>query len=263
VDTQPADDEAPEFATATFRLDWHGRRLETQAQVPTAPVRPRILLPLIQQMTGAIVSLAEDAVRREGKSVSCRAGCGACCRQVVPLGEFEAYYIRDLVEAMPEPRRQQVRDRFAAGVRRLADAGLLDDLRHASEIADRTAAGVAYFQLGIACPFLEDESCSNHPDRPLSCREYLVTSPAENCRTPSRETVRQVLLPARPMPAYAALSGKTPTGRTRWVPMILALEWADEHPEPETEEPGTELFERFMRALAASRPSPPAPESNP
>ena len=56
------------------------------------------------------------------------------------------------------------------------------------------------------------------------------------------------------MPAFASLVGKSPAGRTRWVPMILALEWAEAHPEPETTEPGTELFTRFMNALYASRP---------
>jgi hypothetical protein len=35
---------------------------------------------------------------------------------------------------------------------------------------------VRYFLQGVACPFLEAESCGIHPDRPLACREYLVTS---------------------------------------------------------------------------------------
>ena len=117
-----------------------------------------------------------DAVERSGASISCRAGCGACCRQVVPITETEARHVRDLVEAMPEPRRQQIRERFAAGRQRLEDAGLLETFQHPTEIPDRVAAGMEYFRLGIACPFLEDESCSIHPDRPLSCREYLVAN---------------------------------------------------------------------------------------
>jgi Fe-S-cluster containining protein len=249
--TPPADDSSK---TATFRLEWRGQEMEAQARVPTAPVRPRFLLPLIQKLASAVVELAEEAVKGEGKQVSCRAGCGACCRQVVPLGETEAYHVRDLVEALPEPRRQEVRDRFAAGRQRLAEAGLLDTFRNATEIVDRAAAGQAYFQLGIACPFLVEESCSIHADRPLSCREFLVTTPAENCSSPSRASIRQVLLPVRPMPAFASLVGKSPAGDTRWVPMILALEWAEAHPEPETAEPGTELFARFMKALYESRP---------
>ncbi|HEY5241787.1 MAG TPA: YkgJ family cysteine cluster protein [Polyangiaceae bacterium] len=39
-------------------------------------------------------------------------------------------------------------------------------------------AGVAEVIRGetVSCPFLEEESCSIHPDRPPICREYLVTS---------------------------------------------------------------------------------------
>lgn len=253
-------DDVAEMAAVKFRIPWHGRQFEAEAQIPTAPVRPRFLLPMVQQIAGSLVDLAVDAIQRNGAAVSCKAGCGACCRQVVPITETEARHIRDLVEAMPESRRQQVRGRFAAGRQRLADAGLLEAFQNPTEMPDRVAAGMEYFRLGIACPFLEDESCSIHPDRPLSCREYLVASPAENCRAPSPETIRQVLLPARPMPAFSTLDGLTPDGGKRWVPLLLAPEWADAHPEPDDLAPANELFARFMKALAASRPTMPAPE---
>lgn len=40
-----------------------------------------------------------------GRVVSCRKGCGACCRQLVPLAWSEAYQPGELVNALPEPRR--------------------------------------------------------------------------------------------------------------------------------------------------------------
>jgi hypothetical protein len=55
--------------------------------------------------------------------------------------------------------------------------------------------GHLYFEPAIACPFLEDESCSIHPDRPLACREYLVSSPASACAHPSPESIERVDLP--------------------------------------------------------------------
>ncbi len=56
--------------------------------------------------------------------------------------------------------------------------------RRASRTKTPSRSARRYFHLGIACPFLEDESCSIHADRPISCREYLVTSPAVNCADP-------------------------------------------------------------------------------
>jgi hypothetical protein len=51
------------------------------------------------------------------------------------------------------------------------------------------------------------------------------------------------------MPAFSSLDGPTPAGDVRWVPLILAPEWADEHPEPSATETGPALFARFLAAL--------------
>lgn len=238
-----------ESQAVAFRLRWQGRQLQTRIPLPTVPLPPRALLTLARQLTSAMVGLAEAAVRDQGREISCKAGCGACCRQLVPVTETEARDLRDLIEEIPEPHRQMIRDRFAAGRERLAEAGLLDALQNTATVSDRIALGLDYFRLGIACPFLEDESCSIHPERPLSCREFLVTSPPENCSAPSAETIRHVVLPTRPMPAFSTLDGPSETGSIRWVPLLLAPEWAESHPEPEPTVPGPELMQRFMVAL--------------
>jgi Fe-S-cluster containining protein len=208
------------------------------------------MLPVIQQFTNALVGMGESLVESAGLTVSCKAGCGACCRQLVPVSETEAFHLRDLVEAMPEPRRTEVKARFAAALARLAEAGLLRTLRNTAAALATPGIGMEYFRLGIACPFLEDESCSIHADRPLSCREYLVTSPAENCRDPAPATVRRVPTPGFAMTSFASLDGPGPGGKgVRWVPLVLAPDWADEHIEPPPVVAGTELFTRFVATL--------------
>ena len=151
--------------------------------MPAGPTRLRQLLPLVQSFADAVVEGAAKGAEEQGLKISCKKGCGACCRQAVPISEVEARRIRDVVNELPEPRRSQVRARFAEARRRLAEAGLLDDLLHPGDWALRGNASFSlkYFYLGIPCPFLEEESCSIYADRPLTCREYLVTTPAENC----------------------------------------------------------------------------------
>jgi Fe-S-cluster containining protein len=245
-------------ATASFQLRWEGRTLDATVGVPTGRVPPRILLPQVQHLTNQLVGLGEAVAADRGEVVSCRAGCGACCRQLVPITETEARHVRDLVEAMPEPRRQAVQENFAAALRRLDEAGVLELLRNRTNLPDNTALSPRYFQLGIMCPFLEEENCSIHADRPLECREYLVTSPAENCRTPTPETIRRVPTPGWAMTSFATLDGAAEPGQTvRWVPLVLALEWAEANPEPAAAETGPELFGRFMSALTKKRIPPP------
>ena len=102
-----------------------------------------------------------------------------------------------LIETMPAPRREELTRRFVAASDALTQAGLRNRLLDPGQrtgLSDRDLS-TAYFALGIACPFLEEESCSIHADRPLVCREYLVTSPAELCAGSAQEGVTPVPVP--------------------------------------------------------------------
>lgn len=245
--------------TASVKMTIGGQPLCLEISVPEGPTRADELLPVLQGLTDAVVGIAEQGVARQGLEVSCRKGCGACCRQLVPLVESETHRLARLVAALPEPRRSQVRARFAAALQRLAAAGLLDQLRQPSRVPDvrLQPLGLDYFHLGLACPFLEDESCSIHADRPLACREYLVTSPAEDCAHPSPEIIRRVPLPVSVAGAVRAMGQEASAAATSWVPLVLALEWAGTHAEgpPRT---GPSLLREFFEQLTKEAiPAPP------
>jgi Fe-S-cluster containining protein len=225
--------------------DW---QLRFRASVPAGPTPWRQMLPLVQAMTDAVVTGTSRALDEQGHPISCGAGCGACCRQLVPISEVEAQHLRDLVHSLPQPRRSQVLSRFAQAHQRLDEAGLLQPLRHyeAHTDAEFVPLGMAYFRLGISCPFLEDESCSIYPDRPITCREFLVTSPAENCTQPTPETVERVNLPLRMVTALARFVPGDPPQFRLPVPLILAVEWADQHPSDPPPRTGPEWLREIL-----------------
>jgi Fe-S-cluster containining protein len=251
--------DAPEMQTASFRLSGRDWTMSFSLTVPAGPATRRMMLPVLQQMTNEVVDTAVRTAEAGGKTVSCRKGCGACCRQLVPLSPTDARRVAELVEAMPEPRRTVVQGRFAEARRRLDEAGLLEKLRHVADWAkgESRDVGMKYFRLGIPCPFLEEESCSIHPDRPIPCREYLVTSPAEECGRPTPETVHCVPLPMKVSQAVLALEGRSPDDRfLSWVPLTLAPEWAAEHPEGPPERTGPEWV-RLILSEMTRKPVPP------
>jgi Fe-S-cluster containining protein len=116
----------------------------------------------------------------------------------VPITATEARQIPLILSSLDEEQRQRVMLRFEAARTRLHEVGMWSRLESmaASTPEERLALSLEYFALGIACPFLENESCSIHAERPLMCRQYLVTSPASNCQNPSRESISRVVLAA-------------------------------------------------------------------
>jgi Fe-S-cluster containining protein len=244
--SRPTSNEVMEFQ---LQIRVGSEVLETRGQVPDGLVTVREFLPVLQTMTNGIMSSLSRQAQEAGKRVSCKAGCGACCCQPVPIGEAEALALAQLVDRLPEARSAAVRTRFTAALGRLEEAGLLEQVRAFPALPSQEAReklALAYMALRIACPFLEDESCSIHPDRPLSCREYLVTSPAEFCSNPDRERIAMVDVPRR-------LSALMVREMTPWLPLILALEASERlRARPEAEFPGQELVQKVVRFLGGA-----------
>jgi Fe-S-cluster containining protein len=235
--------------TATLRLTIGELRIAHPIIVPSAAVPATEVVPALQGLVNAVVAAAEA-----GKAISCRKGCGACCRQLVPISRTEGERLIALIEAMPEPRREAVVARFADGAAALERAGLASTLLDPGKRAGRSERdlSIAYFAQHIACPFLEEESCSIHPDRPLVCREYLVTSPADLCAGPTQDGVTPVAVP-KVSPAARGLEESRPEADTsaRWFPLALLMEWAKTRPRGATRRPGPEWIQRFVRRIAA------------
>ncbi len=246
--------EGGEWITGKVTLSFKGRPVEMEMTVPATPVKARRMLPVFQAMTNSFVGLSVHAVEEAGREISCKKGCGACCRQAVPLAEIEVYQIAELVENLPEPRRTEIKKRFEEGCRRFRENGWFERLDDYAKLSfdERGQIIKDYFYENVACPFLEDESCSIHPDRPIGCREYLVTSPAGNCTRPSNETIRMLEIPIQPSKSLRYVGRAGNPMRVNFVPMIRALEWAEKYPEKIEEKTGQEWMADFFRVLTES-----------
>jgi Fe-S-cluster containining protein len=235
-----------------------GTTARAQLTVSSGAVPLSELLPACRSISEVIVSRAVEQVEGKGQTISCRAGCGACCRQIVPVSEPEARVLARIVDTMEEPRRSAVRKRFEEARKRLQDAGLADRLSPTAEFTpdEATPFAAEYFRLGIPCPFLANESCSIYEERPVICREYLVTNDPKHCEDPRPDTIR--LVPMAALVSSALIQIGVPAGakRTRWVPLPMALDWVADHPVEECESTGPALVEEFFKRLAQTGQNP-------
>ena len=209
------------------------------------------VVPLLKILDDQAIGIA---VAENGRPVTCAKGCSTCCRiQMVPVAPVEAYALLRYVEELPEPRRSEIRSRFADRVQRLTDAGLAHEYLEGREPSTEDHARARmeqYLNLGLSCPFLEEDICSIYSQRPFACRQYLVTSPKEFCAHPLSDPV--AVVPMILLPMQAALeTGASFSGRRQFtMPLVLALMYAEAHREElEQTYPSTQVVARAIERL--------------
>ena len=239
----------------TLEINLAGEKVQFTVPVPSGPATWDDILPFMRALVKVSSDISQEYFTERGRPISCKAGCAMCCRHRVPLAEFEAHRLRRLVDAMPEPRRSKIIARFLSVEERVRDSGdtVVLDYNVPMSPDEMAQRAEVFFNLMIPCPFLENESCSIYDERPLKCREHLVTSPAENCADPSRLPVVGLPLPLEVYMATLFLDQDTRGPGVRWVPLDELMSWTDSHtPEPPSRS-GSELLREFMSRLMRPR----------
>jgi len=209
--------------------------LTTPVEVPTGFVPVTAMVPLMRRLGEQAQALEERKTLAAGEPISCKKGCAACCRMLVPVSAPEAFALKDMIGALPEARRQATLRKVAEANTRLEQAGLLARLTEIAEterqLSDEEMEPINrdYYALRMPCPFLENEVCSIYEDRPAACRELLVTSPAELCQDMVKNPVRPLRVPVRMGTVLGLLWSELAGGPARLIPLPVALDWAERH----------------------------------
>lgn len=246
-----------QFALMSVALTTPSGVLRGKVSVDTGPMRLAELVPTACELTNVLVSEAAHREQKAGRQISCRAGCGACCRQMVAISPPEAFYMMDMLDSFEPSHRAQVMERIDHIVNELERHKMIDELMN-PQYSDDAILPIAkkYFLLGLPCHFLVDESCSIHPHRPVVCREYNVTSPAELCVDPLQNDITKVPMPLPLTVPLARLTAELTGTPPRLIPIPLVPRWITQHQSiRERQWPGLELFKMFMSMLE------PAPSS--
>jgi len=228
-------------------------RLTTALDVPTEFIPITAVVPIARRLGEEAGHLEEHQARERGQTVSCRMGCAACCRMLVPVSPPEAFALRHYVEQLPPERRTFVVKRLAESRVTLEAHGLWDRLWAIAD-ADRAVSDEeldplnrAYYGLRHPCPFLENEICSIYEARPAACRELQVTSPAEYCADIENNPVVALPVSMRVGTILGLLWASLTKTPPRLIPLPVALSWADKHEETAGRTwPGSQLIDELL-----------------
>lgn len=183
---------------------------------------------------------AERGIAREaklGSRVACGKGCAICCRYLVRISIPEVIDIGEKLRDMPTEERSATEERFRRAQDAIQNGGLLDALREAlirqpGDLSyDHRAYELSrsYARLGLACPFLIDESCSIYSWRPTVCRQYNVTSAPLLCQNPFTENVRRIPSGRPVSEILATAAAELLKEPYELVALPLALDWLKAH----------------------------------
>jgi Fe-S-cluster containining protein len=255
---------AIETVPVEFTLAVGAGQISVTAVVPAGQTNLTQILPVLQALDDSLIANVAAATAEVGHPVSCKAGCGACCRQLVPISIFEAEALALWIRSLPESTRQELAERFHQALLKLSAAGLIDRLVQMSKEDWRSESeqiqsmGLDYLYQRVPCPFLVDESCSIHPIRPLICREYLVSSPPANCFDPGVLKVAPVHLPVKLFPTLTQIGAELEHDTRGWIPLVFLFAWkkTNSHPGQFISGTGPEVLYEFVKRMA----TPPPPE---
>jgi Fe-S-cluster containining protein len=189
----------------------------------------------------------------------------------VPISIFEAEALTAWVRTLPETQQQEFARRFDQTLRKLAATGILErvvasgkEFWDAQNEAHKSLA-IDYLYQRVPCPFLIDEACSIHPIRPLICREYLVTSPAEHCFDPATLQTEMVHLPIRLMPTLNRIGAEVENNTRGWIPLVFLFAWmkANAHPGERISGTGAEVLHHFLSRMGSAGGDLVSPEDAP
>ena len=107
--------------------------LRAEISVPTSFIPVSDIVPLMRSLGEQALKLEEAKVQQAGQTVSCKKGCGACCRVLVPVSPPEAFTLKKRIEQLPAPQRDRYLDRLSKLKDTLNEAGLLGRLVQLSE----------------------------------------------------------------------------------------------------------------------------------
>ena len=209
------------------------------------------LVPLARELAEQITRIKTAQLNERQTTVPCRKGCAACCNYLVPLSVPEALVFAEELDRLPPQQSGPIKKAVLESSRKI-----LESTRRGCFDADGQSYDAIsgwYNSLGLVCPFLTNNICSNYQNRPIACREHLVVGSSDNCSASADNRPRVVKLPVSILDCLAKLSAELEKTAVESVAMPLALAWANQNRlRLQKKWPARLLIERFRDIIERS-----------
>ena len=234
-----------------LHLNVPGHPLRVLIQAGGEPITLADLVPVAREIADLLVRIATKQRRQDGDCISCRKGCTACCRYLVPVSAPEAVCLWNKIRSMPEETRRRLLEPCIHTARTVLSA-------HQAARGDAPSPpNTTLYQLGrwyagleLPCPFLDKKVCAIYGLRPIVCQEHIATSPVRYCGGFQPAEGALAPPPLRMSEALAQLSAELQPDWPKAILLPLSLAWANDRTEAQDRAfPPRMLFARLGEIL--------------
>ena len=238
-----------------FSIDGFSSLLNFSVEVPDEEWALADIVPLAGEISEKMIEESLASLNEQGCQISCRKGCSTCCNYFIPVSIPEIFYLNRQIAGKSTGEQRDVIAKCLSSATRMMNDDSPDfcdsdpDSRDALEKVSQW-----YERLDMACPFLENHSCSIYEDRPFSCREHFMTGSSQICSSPdgAAEPVEMSLNISN---ALAVLTSQLEGSEVEGVALPLFYVWChDSEGRGLMRWPAKEMIQRFVdivREMAA------------
>ena len=243
--------------TFSFELDILGEPVRFRINVADRHARLSDITPLARALSAKLALAVSDRLRRSGKVVPCCKGCPACCRYLVPLSVPEVFRLRQEVLAMPAEQGKSVLQSCLETAKKILNErpedSEINELAQTNTQPQISRLSKWYAGLKLPCPFLSNNLCISYEQRPIACREHMVTGSAILCDTEGMDEPHIVQIPVSVLECLGELTAELEQSNIESVMLPLALPWAQENLERSRRTwPAVIMVEHFIGILKAA-----------
>ncbi|MDH5774712.1 MAG: YkgJ family cysteine cluster protein, partial [Nitrospirota bacterium] len=138
-------------------IDTTSGEMHAQVDVPTGVIPISDIVPVLRSLGEQAQALEVSNTLQSGKTISCQKGCGACCRQMIPVSPPEAFVLIDGMHMLPSNQQERIRQNLALTKKHLQNVGLLHPLQdladspHQHSDDELESLNRAYYALRLPC----------------------------------------------------------------------------------------------------------------
>lgn len=237
----------------SFELEIAGKTIPFDIDVAAEKATLADIVQPARKLSSKLAIAVREGVKEKGQPIPCSKGCSACCNSLIPLSVPEVFRMREELLVMPTEKSNQIlKSCIHTAEKILEKTGRTDCLKDFSRNGKPRISQINkwYGELKLTCPFLSEDLCMLYEQRPLVCREHIVTGSSGPCQKDHKCRPNVLQMPVSVLETLGQLAGELEQTAVEAVMLPFSFAWAQDNLQrAERVWPAVEMVRHFVEIL--------------